>query len=52
MKVVLKDMMHTENLSNQGMMMTKDVLENNATSSKFGQASAYLIDNTSGFGKL
>lgn len=28
MKVVLKDMMHNENLSNQAMMMTKDLLEN------------------------
>jgi hypothetical protein len=49
MQVVLKDMMHNENLSTQGMIMTKDVLENNS-SSKFRQA--YLIDNTSGFGKL
>ena len=47
MKVVLKDMMQSENLSNQGMMMTKDVLENN--SSKISQ---YLIDNTNGFQKL
>lgn len=47
MKVVLKDMMQSENLSSQGMMMTKDVLDNN--SSKFSQ---YLIDNTNGFQKL
>ncbi len=47
MKVVLKDMMQTENLSNQGMMMTKDVLENNST--KFSQ---YLLDNSNGFQKL
>lgn len=47
MKVVLKDMMHSENLSSQGMMMTKDALDNN--SRKFSQ---YLIDNTNGFQKL
>ena len=47
MKVVLKDMMHTENLSNQGMMMTKDVLESNSN-----KISQYLIDNTNGFQKL
>lgn len=47
MKVVLKDVMQTENLSNQGMMMTKDVLENNST--KFSQ---YLLDNSNGFQKL
>lgn len=39
MKVVLKDMMHTENLSNQGMMITKDILEN---PNKFNQ---YFLDN-------
>ena len=39
MKVVLKDMMQTENLSNQGMMMTKDILEN---PNKFNQ---YILDN-------
>ena len=39
MKVVLKDMMQTENLSNQGFMMTKDILEN---SNKLSQ---YFIDN-------
>lgn len=47
MKVVLKDMMNSENLSNQGMMMTRDVLEN---PNKFNQ---YFIDNAaSGFRKL
>ena len=34
MKAVLKDMLHTENLSNQGIIMTRDVLEN---SDKFNQ---------------
>ena len=47
MKVVLKDMMNSENLSNQGLMMTRDVLEN---SSKINQ---YILDNSSsGFRKL
>lgn len=41
MKAVLKDMLHTENLSNQGMMMTRDVLEN---SNKFNQP--YLSENS------
>lgn len=35
MKAVLKDMLHTENLSNQGIMMTKDVLENSNRINKF-----------------
>jgi hypothetical protein len=34
MKAVLKDMLHTENLSNQGMMMTRDVLENSTRFNK------------------
>ncbi len=42
MKAVLKDMMHSENLSNQGMVMSKDVLDN---SEKFTQ---YFIDNANG----
>ena len=40
MKAVLKDMLHTENLSNQGMMMTRDVLENSTRLNK------NLIDNS------
>ncbi len=47
MKMVLKDVMQSENLSNQGMMMTKDVLENNSN-----KISQYLIENTGGFQKL
>ncbi len=47
MKIVLKDVMQSENLSNQGMMMTKEVLENNSN-----KISQYLIDNTGGFQKL
>lgn len=47
MKVVLKDMMQSENLSDQGMMMTKDVLENNSN-----KLSQYIIDNSNGFQKL
>jgi hypothetical protein len=35
MKAVLKDMLHTENLSNQGMMMTRDVLENSSRMNKY-----------------
>ena len=34
MKAVLKDMLHTENLSNQGVMMTRDVLENSSRLNK------------------
>jgi hypothetical protein len=35
MKAVLKDMLQTENLSNQGMMMTRDVLENTNRFNKY-----------------
>lgn len=39
MKVVLKDMMQNENLSNQAMIITKDVLDNP------NKLSHYFIDN-------
>jgi hypothetical protein len=39
MKVVLKDMIQNENLSNQAVVMTKDVLENP------NRLSHYFIDN-------
>lgn len=39
MKVVLKDMIQNENLSNQAIVMTKDVLENP------NKLTHFLIDN-------
>jgi len=40
MKVILKDMMQNEHLSNQGLMITRDVLENNTK-----KINRYVIDN-------
>ena len=42
MKVVLKAVMQTENLSNQGLVMTKEVLDNEK---KIGH---FLFENNSG----
>lgn len=40
MKVVLKDLMQNENLSNQAMLLTKDLLENS------NKLSHYVLDRT------
>lgn len=40
MKVVLKDLMQNENLSNQAMLLTRDLLENS------NKLSHYVLDKT------